>query len=332
MAPFPVTDSTLSASHLALFLQEKYGFDEGTTCRIFRTGINHTYMVSEQEQRYVFRVYSYQWRTEVEIAEELRLLALLRENAVSVSYPIEDKNHRYIQPILAPEGLRYGVLFSFAEGRKIRNLNEDTCESIGTLMARMHQASLGLKLARVDYTLQTLALLPYEYAQRHYADSLDEMQFVKKAGGYLEALFAQADTSQLRKGIVHLDLWYDNMNIADDRAITLFDFDFCGNGWLMLDVAYFAVQLFQTEPDKKRYEVKLAAFYRGYESIMPFSDEEKRLIPYAGLAVWLFYLGVQSQRFDNWSNIFLTENYLKHFMGLIYAWLDYNGIDRHAWT
>jgi Ser/Thr protein kinase RdoA (MazF antagonist) len=327
MTPFPVIDSTLSAPHLAIFLQEKYSFGEGTTCRIFRTGINHTYMITEQETRYVFRVYSYQWRTETEIAEELRLLDLLREKGVSVSYPIADTNKNYIQQILAPEGLRYGVLFSFAEGQKIRNLNETTCESIGALMARMHLATLDMGLGRVHYTVPTLAQLPYQYAQKYYADSLAEMQFVKKAGGYLAAFFAQADSSQLRKGVVHLDLWYDNMNIAGDRDITLFDFDFCGNGWLMLDVAYFMVQLFNTEPDKKLYEVKRTAFYRGYESITTLSEEERRLLPHAGLAIWLFYLGVQARRFDNWSNIFLTENYLKHFIGLIVNWLEYNKID-----
>jgi Ser/Thr protein kinase RdoA (MazF antagonist) len=331
MTSFPVIDSTLSALPLAIFLKEKYGFGVNTTCKIFRTGINHTYMVTEQETRYVFRVYSHQWRTPTEIAEELKLLNLLRGKGVSVSYPIADKNQNYIQSIPAPEGLRYGVLFSFAEGRKIRNLDEATCHAQGILMAQMHQGTLNLALERVDYTTQELALLPYQYAREHFAESLEEMKFVKRAGGYLDDFFAQADTTQLRKGVVHLDMWYDNMNITDERAITLFDFDFCGNGWLLLDVAYFMVQLFNTEPDKMLFAQKQVAFYEGYESITALSGEEKRLIPYAGLAVWLFYLGVQSRRFDNWSNIFLTENYLKHFMGLICNWLSYNAIDRTNW-
>ena len=91
MVIFPVTDSTLSAPHLALFLQEKYGFDESTTCKIFRTGINHTYLVTGQEIRYVFRVYSYQWRTETEIAEELRVLDLLREKGFRFPIPSRTK-------------------------------------------------------------------------------------------------------------------------------------------------------------------------------------------------------------------------------------------------
>lgn len=323
MSTFPAIDSILSPTHLALFLQEKYGLDESTVCEVFRTGINHTYMVKEKGSRYVLRVYSYRWRTKIEIAEELRLLVLLQEKGISVSHPIHDKNQTYIQEISAPEGIRYAVLFSFAEGKRIRNLSESTCHSIGKLMAELHEHTQGLNLARIAYNAQTLAQLPYNYAREHYDESLEEMKFVKQAGEYLTALFEQADGTQIRTGVVHLDLWYDNMNIQEDDTSTLFDFDFCGNGWLVLDVAYFALQLFNTEPDKKVYEVKLASFYRGYEELTPLSTEEKKLIPSVGLAIWLFYLGVQSRRFDNWSNIFLTENYLKHYIGLIEKWLGY---------
>ncbi len=58
------------------------------------------------------------------------------------------------------------------------------------------------------------------------------------------------------------------------------------------------------------------------QPINNFSDEELKLIPEAGASIFVFYLGVQAQRFD-WSNIFLTENYLKMFVGRIKNWLDY---------
>jgi Ser/Thr protein kinase RdoA (MazF antagonist) len=116
------------------------------------------------------------------------------------------------------------------------------------------------------------------------------------------------------------------MSIEDESVITVFDFDFCGNGWLLLDIAYFTMQLFNTEPDAKLFESKVESFYNGYQKVTPISNEEKALIPEAGLAIWIFYLGVQSQRFDNWSNIFLSENYLKHFIGIIKNWMNYNEI------
>jgi Ser/Thr protein kinase RdoA (MazF antagonist) len=156
---------------------------------------------------------------------------------------------------------------------------------------------------------------------------MPEMVYVRNAGEFLTSLFKQADHSQLRKGIVHLDMWYDNMNIENEYAITVFDFDFCGSGWLLLDIAYFSMQLFQTEPDKIQFELKLKSFRESYEQITPLTEEERRLVPYAGLTIWIFYLGVQSQRFDNWSNIFLTNNYRKHYIGLVKGWLTYHHIE-----
>jgi Ser/Thr protein kinase RdoA (MazF antagonist) len=330
MTNFPVIHSTLSAAHLALFLQEKYGFNANTTCKLFRTGINHTYMVLADNTKYVFRIYAYHWRTETEIREELRLLNLLKENNLPVSYPIRDKQKKYIQTLAAPEGIRYGVLFSYAEGKKIRNLTEETCYRLGSLLAQMHQVTTNQKVNRIEYQAHTLTQLPYQYATAFFPETMPEMQFVKTAGHYLTSLFAGADTRGLRSGIVHLDLWYDNLNIQDDLTITLFDFDFCGNGWLLLDIAYFVLQLFNTEPDKAIFKSKSESFLQGYQAVTPIPAEEKRLLPYAGLATWLFYLGVQCQRFDNWSNIFLTENYLKHYLGLVKNWLVYNEIEIKA--
>ncbi len=326
MTTFAVTDSTLSAVHLSLLIQEKYGFGKNTQCKLFRTGINHTYMVSENEIKYALRIYSYKWRTELEIREELRLLILLKENDISVSFPIPDLNGDYLQTINAPEGIRFGVLFSYAKGTKVRNLSANTCYSIGALMAKLHYTTINQTLNRVDYNSKTLTQLPYQYATTHFSESIPEMQFLKYAGEQLTTLFNGADSSKLRYGSVHLDLWYDNMNIEDEETITIFDFDFCGNGWLLLDLAYFNLQLFNTEPDLLVYQSKSDSFIKGYQDITLISEEEFSLIPHAGLALWIFYFGVQSQRFDNWSNIFLSENYLKHFIGIIRKWLKFNEI------
>ena len=104
------------------------------------------------------------------------------------------------------------------------------------------------------------------------------MKFVKASGKRLATVFQNLDNTKIRKGVVHLDMWYDNMNIDKDGKITVFDFDFCGNGRLVLDIAYFVLQLFNTEPDKEKYEAKLASFYSGYEIVLPLRKEEKELL------------------------------------------------------
>lgn len=116
------------------------------------------------------------------------------------------------------------------------------------------------------------------------------------------------------------------MSIHQDGTITLFDFDNCGNGWLVLDLGYYCMQLYQIEADKAVYEAKKQSFIDGYRSLMQVSDETLELIPFAGLAVWIYYLGVQAERYDSFGNRFLSANYIKMYLGRAKEWLDYHDI------
>jgi Ser/Thr protein kinase RdoA (MazF antagonist) len=327
MTTFPVLASIPSTKHVALYVKEKYNLGFDTYCKIMKTGINHTYLISNSKAKYVFRIYSYNWRTEIEIKEELRLINILKEKKISVSFPLSDLKGNYIQKIDAPEGLRYAVLFSFAEGDKIRELSNDHSYSIGLLMGNIHQQLINKTVDRVQYDINTLLKPSYLLAKEHFPESMEEMTFVKNAIEYLDSVFEQTDANQLRKGIVHLDMWYDNMNIAENSKITLFDFDFCGNGLLIFDMAYTIMQLYHTEPDKDKFNLKRDKFIAGYQTTMTITDKELELIPLAGLAVWIFYLGIQAKRYDDWSNLFFSKNYLKHFIGMVKSWLDYNKVE-----
>ncbi|WP_111710085.1 phosphotransferase [Lutibacter citreus] len=318
MTVFPVTTSTLSAKELGEFIKDKYQLNKNFNCKLFRTGMNHTYFLSDNKTKYVIRVYSYNWRSKSEITEELKLLKLLKKNNLSISFPIQDKNGELIQKINAPEGTRYVVLFSFAEGGKIRFIDQETCFSIGSLMAKIHDLTLNKNIDRVSYNKKSLIELPYENLKQFFSEKLPEMEFIKEIG----KSFHNSNFNSIPNGVVHMDIWYDNMAIKNENDITIFDFDFCGNGWQILDVAYFCKQLFFIELDKKQYELKLQSFLNGYQNIRKLSDKELQLIPKAGASVFVFYLGIQTQRFD-WSNIFLSENYLKMFVGRIKSWIDY---------
>lgn len=56
MTTFPVTASTLSETELGNFIKEKYRFNENSECKLFRTGVNHTYFLSDSQSKFVIRV------------------------------------------------------------------------------------------------------------------------------------------------------------------------------------------------------------------------------------------------------------------------------------
>jgi len=318
MKVFPVTASTISEKELGEFAKDKYELNKNYVCKLFRTGMNHTYFISNNETKYVLRVYSHNWRSKSEINEEIKLLNLLSENNLNVSFPIKDKHGEFIQKINAPEGIRYVVLFSFAKGDKIRFINQDTCFKIGSLMAKFHDLTLNKTINRISYSKNSLIEQPYDYLKQFFSEELPEMKFIKE----IRNTFVNSDFDNIQSGLVHLDIWYDNMAITKENEITIFDFDFCGNGWQILDIGYFCKQLFFIESDKKQYELKVQNFLKGYQKIKELSDKELKLIPKAGASVFVFYLGIQAQRFD-WSNVFLSENYLKIFIGRIKSWNEY---------
>jgi Ser/Thr protein kinase RdoA (MazF antagonist) len=323
---FPATETTLSALHLAQLLQERYDLDIQTSCKLLRTGMNHLYLVTDGGDKYVLRIYTYNWRTKLEVSEELRLLRYLQSNGIPVSYPIPDRNGEFIQEIDALEGVRYAALLSYADGKKVPKFNAQTSHTIGVTMAMIHKYTENFPINRITYDSKSLLVDSFRRTQSFFSPRIDEMKYVAMLTEYLTEEYNKVNTKSLRTGVVHMDIWFDNMHFGNDDSITLFDFDFCGNGWLCLDIAYFLFQLYNTNLDEAEYKRKAEAFLSGYESIQQISDEEKRILPMAGLFVFLFYLGVQCDRFDNWSNVFLNEDHLKRFTGVLKRWVTYNNI------
>lgn len=325
MQLFPVSSSILSSTHLIAFLQGHFNFSSETTCSLIKAGINHNYLVKHNGNKYVYRVYCYNWRTEKEIAAEISLLNLLQNNGIDVAYPIADKNGNFMQALLAPEGKRFGVLFAFAEGEKQFTYTTDTHFAIGEKMARIHTKTEGLHLDRVEYNTETLLLKSMNLLKDFIALETAEMQHMQTMRGYLLKEHERVNLSQIRQGTVHLDIWFDNLHITTDNKITIYDFDLCGNGWLCLDIAYYMMQLYTLELDEKVFREKMDAFLRGYESVVKISNEEKRILPMLGVSLYFYYLGVQCQRFEDYSSMFLNETYLKRYIMLrVKKYFEYN--------
>lgn len=317
MQKFPVISSTLSAYHIGLLVKEKYSLFGDGACKLLKAGVNHSYLVEDSNGKYVFRLYSLNWRSDLEINEEIRLLNLLKKAQAPVSFPIEDAEGNYIQYLNAPEGMRQGVLFSFAEGEKYLNFSEDLHFKVGETMAKIHQVTSNLALERVTYSSKVVLIDSLVQLQKILTADSEEMAWIVSTQKFLLSKFEEADVNELRSGVVHLDIWFDNMNITKGEELTIFDFDFCGNGWLCYDIAYYILQLHSTEKDISQRDSKVLSFLNGYESVTPISEEERRLLPMLGVSLYFFYLGVQCQRYDNWSNVFLNETYLKRFINLL---------------
>lgn len=305
---FPTINSTLSPNELSQLIRQKYNLSDQTECSIFRLAMNHLYIVHDGENKYVFRVYTYNWRTKLEIEEELRLLIHLKENDKQVAYPIEDKSNQYLQEIEAPEGKRYGVLFSYAKGSKTAKFSAQTSFLIGQALAKVHQSTENFELARISYNSQNLLEKAVLNTKKFYKAN-NEIDFLNKLSIFLTLKMNEIDKQKMRYGSVHLDVWFDNLHINEEKDVTFFDFDFCGNGYLCFDISYFLFQLLATNLNEEEYQTKAESFLKGYETVTKINDEERKFLPFACLAIMTYYISVQCDRFEYWTNIFLNDDH-----------------------
>ena len=324
---FSTINSTLSPNELGKLIQQKYGLSDKTECSIFRLAMNHLYIVHDDKNKYAFRVYTCNWRTKLEIEEELRLLLYLKETDRQVAFSIADKSKNYIQEIGAPEGKRFGVLFSYAKGTKTAKFSHQTRFLIGQALAKVHQSTENFELKRMSYNTQNLLKNPVLRTKKFFNKNISEIEFLEKLSAFLTLKIENIDKQKVRYGSVHLDVWFDNLHIDDEKEITFFDFDFCGKGYLCFDISYFLFQLLATNLNDEEYQVKAESFLKGYETVTEISNEEKKLLPFACLAIMTYYISVQCDRFEYWTNIFLNEDHLKRMVGNLKRWIAYNKIE-----
>lgn len=314
MSSCAVVTSVIAPYALSSHLNEAYPQFHSCNCRLLKTGINHTYLVAQDSKTYVFRIYCFGWRSESEIKAELDWLLVLHENMLPISIPIADKKGNYIQSIDAPEGRRFGVLFTVAHGQKLQQLTIYAHAQIGSVLAKMHQIGNDKKLNRPTYSPESMMNQGLQAISNFLSPSQPEMQYLMNLKEHLSRKLREKAFQNLDSGIVHMDLWFDNINVNDDEEVTIFDFDFCGNGYLALDIAYYQLQLFNTEVVPEKRNEKQQAFLQAYQLIQPFPELNPSQWATLSLCMYYFYLGIQCSRFQDWSASFLNETYLKRYI------------------
>lgn len=290
MIYFPVEYSTLSVNALSDLLRKNYAVAEKISLSLIKRGFNDTYLLqtASQDDKFILRVYKHNWRTLESIESELALLVLLKNEGINVSYPIADKSGAYIQTINAPEGLRYAVLFSYAQGNRIKKLSTEQAHILGIACGKMHSKTNQLKFTATahNYNIQhqfDLALTTVKpILSINYAKQYNYLVQLKKE--FLE-IFSTVDANQLAQGICHGDLQAENFHITENNTITFFDFDFFGTSYLAYDIGVF---MWYDHKNKPPEIVK--AFLNGYVTQRALSQTEIMLLPYFGTLRALFQI------------------------------------------
>ncbi|NJN60785.1 MAG: phosphotransferase [Coleofasciculaceae cyanobacterium RL_1_1] len=115
---FPVTHSILSVPALLAKIAVDYAIGPPIDGHLLQLGLNDTFRLRTPAIVYIARVYRHGWRTRAEILYELEALRHLQARGMKVAAPILRRDGELIGELDAPEGVRYLVLFDYAEGEE----------------------------------------------------------------------------------------------------------------------------------------------------------------------------------------------------------------------
>jgi Ser/Thr protein kinase RdoA (MazF antagonist) len=296
-AVLPAEYSVVSTTALQQQLNSVYEFPSGSKVSFLHQGIHDTYLVSNGSIHLILRVYRKGWKSLANVKAELDVLLSLKQKGVDVAVPFKDRDGLYVQELLFPEGVRYAVVFMYAPGIKLKQLKEDTAELFGKKLAALHVASneMNHEGLQRNYYLgnvfnSTMECISSVITDPGVIESLRLLYFK------MDSVFNLFDTDQLKIGVCHGDAHFENAHFKiESGKVAFYDFDFCGNGYLLYDVGSFCYH-------ERNSEQNVKAFLRGYQTIIPLSSLEHKLIPFFTVLMKIFHLGARAKNADGNKN------------------------------
>lgn len=311
---FPVVYSTLTSEALVSRVLPYYEIGSVTQCQFWNRGLSDVYMVETQTNSYVLRVSHAPWRSKPDIDFELELLDFLRQRQIPVAYPLRTQDGQLSIEINALEGKRYAALFTYAPGRvAIGDLTPVQGKILGETVAKLHLASL-------DFRSQTKRQpLTLEYLLDNSLQIIAPFLHHKPEDlGYLVEAIAQIK-HQLQDFPKEPPFWVicwgdphsGNAHFTLDNQVTLFDFDQCGYGWRIFEIAKFFQVALCTGVGRNIRE----AFLWGYQSVQEIAACEKDSLQAFTQAaqIWRWGISLNYATLHHYSR--LDDYYFSHRLG-----------------
>ena len=315
--PIAVIRSIVSPDALLAKVVQSYAIATPVRCRLLKRGLNDTYLLTTECGPYVLRVYRAGWRSGDEIQYELDLLRHLHVRGVAVSVPIAAHGDRLALPVAAPEGIRYLVLFTYANGSRASWTDPGDAYKMGSAAAAIHAASDDFTGAssRTPLDLGYLIDAPLVAVRPFLASRLDDWEYLQQFAQRLKARASRLVADGLDWGVCHGDFGPKNMHKGSDGRLTIFDFDLCGPGWRALDLA-----LMQWVAADHKDDALWKVFLKGYAESRPLRPADLAAVPVFHAAVHLSSLGLFAENIGDWGAADMSDWLFDRELKFFKAW------------
>lgn len=272
---------------LARYSLPLWGIDAEAPCRLINLSENATYLVEPADApKVVLRLHREGYHSKQAIASELAWMdAIERDTGVITPTAIPGLDGERIQhghsAHLPAE--RYMVLFEFIEGREPDETEDDLTvpfQQLGEVSARLHEHAMRWPRPRQFERLtwddaHILGPTP-NWGDWRAAPAMDEAArgVLERQEVTIRRRLAAFGRDPQHYNLVHADIRLANLLVHDGNTRVI-DFDDCGMGWFLYDVAT-TVSFIEDHPKVPEW---IDAWLEGYHRVRQLSPEERAEIP-----------------------------------------------------
>ena len=262
---------------------EQYNINNFKDYKGITEGVENTnYLIKTSEQDYILTIYEKRV-DENDLPFFIKLLSYLSENKFPCPKPIANKNNEKINRIKN----KNAALVTFLNGQSKNKITSEECFEIGKITAQLHEITKKFDINRKNnLSIENWDSI-FEKTIKQKID-LDE-SIIKKTKNYLNFLKGKWPKN-LPQGIIHADLFPDNIFFTNNKVSGIIDFYFACNDFFAYEIAI-CINSLCFDNNSTFNMTKAKNLIDGYTSIRTLSEDEKKYLPILSMgAAMRFFL------------------------------------------
>ena len=253
-----------------LYINKKFEIDKIINFNGIKQGIENTnYLLKSKNKKFILTIFEKRVFKK-EIPFFMKLMDQLNNAKINCPKPLKNKDGHYLIKIKN----KTACVVSFLNGKDKKILNLKNCFDIGKMAAQMHRSSKKFKLYRKN-----------SMGVNNLNSLLNSIKFKSKKFTNIEK-FLKSNFKDIKKkwpkklpnGIIHGDLFIDNIFFKNNKVSGVIDFYFAANDYFMYEIAI-CINALCFDKKKSKYLInkkKVKNLIKGYESIKKISMKEKK--------------------------------------------------------
>jgi homoserine kinase type II len=281
----------VSAEDLADFLRD-YDLGELLSYKGIAEGVeNSNFLVHTSAGNFILTLYEKRVAPE-DLPFFLALMGHLAAHGLTCPQPVKNRTGDMLGWIAG----RPAAIVTFLEGMWMRRPSAVHCAAVGEALAKLHLAGMDFPIKRRN-ALSVDGWRPLCVTAAAGADSVQPglRAAIERELGHLEAAWP----ADLPQGVIHADLFPDNVFFLGDTLSGLIDFYFACTDTLAFDVAI-CLNAWCFEPDHSYNVTKGRALLQAYAAVRPLGDAERGALPLLARGSALRFL---LTRLVDWLNV-----------------------------